>query len=141
MKCSRKLHIHYISPTNVIQAIVYNISLSVRYQCQSFVIQIYQTFHCTRTHVIVFFVSFVNYDNYTSQIISSINIFHIKLRSQLSTIQFRGVVRGRGSILFFRGGLGGNRQKSSLKKVFGNKVLNFGTKKVLWKKVLEMKSF
>ena len=34
----------------------------------------------------------------------------------------------------------GNRQKSSLKKVFVNKVLNFGTKKVLWKKVLKIKS-
>ena len=140
MKCSRKLHIHYISHTNVIQAIVYNISLSVRYQCQSFVIQIYQTFYCTRTHVIilyVFSVSFVNYNNYTSQIISSINIFHIKIRSQLSTIQFRGVVRGMGSILFFRGGLGGNRQKSSLKKVFRNEVLNFGTKKSCGKKSLK----
>ena len=35
-----------------------------------------------------------------------------------------------------------NCQTSSLKKVFGNKVLNFGTKKVLWnKKPLEIKSY
>ena len=35
----------------------------------------------------------------------------------------------------------GNRQKSFLKQVFGNKVLNFCPKIVLWKKVLELKSF
>ena len=34
----------------------------------------------------------------------------------------------------------GNRQKSSLKKVFGNKVLNFSNKIILLKKVLELKS-
>ena len=36
----------------------------------------------------------------------------------------------------------GNRQKSSLRKVFGNKVLNFGTKKYFWrKKIPRLRTF
>ena len=34
-----------------------------------------------------------------------------------------------------KGEIIGNCQKNSLKKVFGNKVFYFGTKKVMWKKV------
>ena len=35
----------------------------------------------------------------------------------------------------------GDRQKKFSEKNFGNKVLNFATKKVLWKKVLEIESY